>query len=113
MEKEAVDFATWVTAQEQNEKYCKDSLFVSPRVDNANIEYPVRSEEFAVFADELANTVPAAGFDLGMPGYTAVGYTALQSLWPEVLTGALTPEQMAAEIDEQTNEFMKKNNFLK
>ena len=113
VEKEAVDFATWVTAQEQNEKYCKDSLFVSPRVDNANIEYPVRSEEFAVFADELANTVPAAGFDLGMPGYTAVGYTALQSLWPEVLTGALTPEQMAAEIDEQTNEFMKKNNFLK
>lgn len=113
VEQEAVDFATWVTAKEQNEKYCKDSLFVSPRVDNANIEYAVRSEEFAVFADELANTVSAAGFDFSMPGYTAVGYTALQSLWPEVLTGALTPEEMAAEIDEKTNEFMKENNYLK
>lgn len=112
VEQAAVDFATWVTAQEQNASYCEQSLFVSPRVDNANIEYSVRTDEFAVFANELANTVTAAGFDLSMPGYTTVAYTALQQLWPEVLTGALTPEEMAEEIDAQTNEFMKENGYI-
>lgn len=111
-EQEAVDFITWVTAQEQNARYCQECLFVSPRVDNANIEYPVRSEEFAVFANELANTTPAASFDLSMPGYTTIAYTALQDLWPEVLAGQLTPEEMAAEIDAQTNEYMQENGYL-
>lgn len=111
-EQEAVDFITWVTAQEQNEKYCKDCLYVSPRLDNANIEYPVRSEEFAIFADELANTVPAAGFDMSMPGYTAVGYVDLQDYWPEVVAGTMSPEEMAQLIDADTNEFMQENGYL-
>lgn len=111
-EQEAVDFITWVTAKEQNEKYCKECLFVSPRKDNANIEYPVRAEEFAVFADELANTVPAAGFDLGMAGYTAMAYVDLQDYWPEVLAGTMTPEQMAEQIDADTTEFMQENGYL-
>ena len=111
-EQEAVDFITWVTAKEQNEKYCKDCLYVSPRKDNANIEYPVRAEEFSVFANELANTVPATGFDLGMAGYAAVAFTDLQDYWPEVLAGTLTPEDMAAKIDADTNEFMKDKGYI-
>lgn len=111
-EQEAVDFILWVTAQEQNEKYCKECLFVSPRKDNAEIEYPVRAEEFAIFADELANTVPEVGVDFSMPGYAAVGFTDLQNLWPEVLAGKLSPEDMAAEVDADTLEFMKENGYV-
>lgn len=111
-EQEAVDFITWVTAKEQNEKYCKDCLYVSPRKDNADIEYPVRAEAFSVFANELANTVPAAGFDMGMAGYTAIAYTDLQDYWPEVLAGTLTPEDMAAKIDADTNEFMADKGYI-
>lgn len=111
-EQEAVDFITWVTAQKQNEKYCKESLFVSPRKDNADIEYPVRADEFAIFADELANTVPATGFDLGMAGYTSVAYADLQDLWPEVLAGSLSAEDMAKQIDEDTKKFMSENGYL-
>lgn len=47
-----------------------------------------------------------------MPGYTTIAYTALQDLWPEVLAGQLTPEEMAAEIDAQTNEYMQENGYL-
>lgn len=112
-EKEAVDFILWVTAQEQNEKYCKECLFVSPRKDNAAIEYPVRAEEFAIFADELANTVPEVGVDFSMPGYAAVGFTDLQNLWPEVLAGSLSPEDMAAQVDADTLEFMQENGYIK
>lgn len=111
-EQEAVDFILWVTAHEQNEKYCKECLFVSPRKDNASIEYPVRAEEFAIFADELANTVPEVGVDFSMPGYAAVGFTDLQNLWPEVLAGKLSPEEMAAEVDADTLEFMKENGYV-
>ncbi len=111
-EQEAVDFITWVTAQEQNARYCQECLYVSPRADNADMEYPVRSEEFAIFADELANTPATVNFDLSMPGYSTLALTALQNLWPEVLVGSLTPEEMAAEIDAQTNEFMQENGYL-
>lgn len=111
-EQEAVDFIMWVTAKEQNERYCKECLYVSPRVDNANIEYPVRSEEFAIFADELANTVPAAGFDMGMPGYASIALLDLQNFWPEVLAGTMTPEEMAQQIDTDTNEFMQEKGYL-
>ena len=76
------------------------------------MEYPVRSEEFAIFADELANTPATVNFDLSMPGYSTLALTALQNLWPEVLVGSLTPEEMAAEIDAQTNEFMQENGYL-
>lgn len=79
---------------------------------HANIEYPVRAEEFSVFANELANTVPATGFDLGMAGYAAVAFTDLQDYWPEVLAGTLTPEDMAAKIDADTNEFMKDKGYI-
>lgn len=111
-EQEAVDFILWVTAQEQNERYCKECLFVSPRKDNAAIEYPVRAEEFAIFADELANTVPEVGADFSMPGYAAVGFSDLQRLWPEVLANKLSPEDMAAEVDADTTNFMQENGYL-
>lgn len=111
VEQEAVDFALWVADQQQNEQYCKEAMFVSPRVDNANIEYEVRPEAFAIFADELANTVPAAGIDFGVVGYSTVVGTELNDLWPEVLTGALSPEEMAAECDEISNEYLEENGY--
>lgn len=64
---------------------------------------PRRSQSLQM---KLANTVPAAGFDMSMAGYTAVAYTDLQDYWPEVLAGTLTPEDMAAKVDADTNEFM-------
>lgn len=112
-EKEAVDFLLWVTEKEQNEQYCQESLYVSPRKDCSDIEYPVRAEEFAIFADELANTPETAGFDLSMAGYTSVAYTDLKNYWPEVLAGTMSAEEMAELIDQDTNSFMKENVYLK
>lgn len=107
-EQEAVDFILWVTAKEQNEKYCVDSLFVSPRLDNANIEYPFGSEYFAIFSDELNHTVDAAAFDWSHADVIAEIGTTLTDDWSAVISGQMTPEEMAAEIDELSNGVMKK-----
>ncbi len=106
LEKEAAEFALWVTDKEQNAKYCLDSLFVSPRTDNATLDYPICKDAFAIFADELANTVPAAGIDFGYPGYSGQMYSELTNLWQDVLVGNITPEDMGAEFDELTNEIL-------
>lgn len=103
-EKEAVDFILWVTQKEQSKKYCEQSLFISPRLDCAELEYPYRSDEFAVFANELANTPASAAFDWGYPGLSAAFFTDLTSGWADVLNGTTTPEDFAAHIDSLCNE---------
>ena len=64
-EKEAVEFILWVTDKEQSKRYCEESMFVSPRLDCAELNYEYRSDDFAVFANELANTGEEGAFDWG------------------------------------------------
>ncbi len=106
VEQESVDFITWVTAQEQNKQYCEESLFISPRLDNAELEYSFGSEYFAIFANELANTVPQASFDWGYPGLTAQFRTTLIDGFSEVISGDKTAQELADEVDAITDEWI-------
>lgn len=63
VEKETVDFIKYLTSKEVNAKFNKESLFISPRKDNAKLDYAFGKEMFEVFADELANTTPLAAGD--------------------------------------------------
>lgn len=108
MEQEAVDFILWVTQQEQNAQYCEESLFISPRLDNAELEYSFGSEYFAIFANELANTVPQASFDWGYPGLSAELRPIMYEGFPAVINGTMTAEELAAEADAATNALMGK-----
>ena len=108
VEQEAVDFITWVTAKEQNAQYCEEALFISPRLDNAELNYSFGSEHFAVFANELANTVPAASYDWGYPGLAAQLRPILKEGFSQVIGGEKTAEQLAQEADAATNELMGK-----
>lgn len=99
VEQEAVDFILWVTGQEANKQYCEESLFISPRLDNAELEYSFGSEYFAIFANELANTVEAAAGDWGFPGLAAkIGTTLTEGMY-EVVAGSLTAEELVEEVD--------------
>lgn len=107
VEQEAADFILWVTGQEQNAQYCEESLFISPRLDNANLNYSFGSDFFAIFADELANTVPQASFDWGYPGLSAQMGAVLQEEFPQVISGDVTPAQLAQDVDDATNSVIK------
>ncbi len=100
VEQEAADFIAWVTGQEANAQFCEDSLFLSPRLDNANLEYSFGKEYFSIFANELANTVPAASFDWGYPGLIASIRTALIDGMKAVISGDTSTEDFVQEVDE-------------
>ena len=109
MEQEAVDFIMWVTAQEQNAQYCEESLLISPRLDNAELNYSFGSEYFAIMANELDNTVPEASFDWGYPNLSAELQTILEEGFSEVINGTMTAQELAAEADAATNALMGKD----
>ncbi|MES9143970.1 extracellular solute-binding protein, partial [Cutibacterium acnes] len=67
VEEEAAKFIEYFTSKEVNEKYAKESLFLSPRLDNADIDYAFGKDYFKIFADELAVTDPKAGQDWSHP----------------------------------------------
>lgn len=100
VEQEAADFVKWVTSQEPNKKYCEESLFISPRLDNATLDYSFGSEFFAIFANELANTVDAAAYDWGFPGLAAAIGTELTYGMYEVMGGSRTAEDLVEAVDE-------------
>lgn len=105
-EKEAVDFIIYATSQKPNAQYCSESLFISPRLDNANITYDFGSDFFAIFANELANTVPYASYDWGYPGLIPKIGVAWTDGMPEVIAGKKTPEQFAGEIEKLEKELV-------
>ncbi|WP_281883419.1 sugar ABC transporter substrate-binding protein [Paenibacillus sp. YYML68] len=63
VEKEATDFINYLTTKEVNAKYTQEALFLSPRKDNAKLEYAFGKDMMELFSNELNNTVPAAAED--------------------------------------------------
>ncbi len=107
-EKEAVDFILWVTQKEQSKRYCEQSMFISPRLDCATLDYAYCSEDFAIFANELANTGSEGAFDWGYPGLSAAFAVDVTYDWPKVINNEMTVEEFAAKIDKDINTFMGK-----
>lgn len=108
VEQEAADFIKFVTSKEANAQYCQESLFLSPRLDNANIEYSYGEEFFAIFANELANTVPDASFDMGYPGFAGKINPSQREGMYEVIAGNRTAEEHVEEINELAKEVFRK-----
>lgn len=108
VEKEAVDFILWVTAKEQSQRYCEEAMFVSPRLDCAELNYAFCADDFAVFANELANTGSEGAFDWGYPGLSAAFGIDITYDWPKVIDGSMTVAELCAKIDKDINDFMGK-----
>lgn len=97
VEDEAVKFIEFFTNQENNASYVRDSLFISARHDNSQIEYPFGSEHFEIFANELANTVPDTSRDLGYPNFSAI-QTARREGLLAVIADEMSAEDYLAEV---------------
>jgi alpha-1,4-digalacturonate transport system substrate-binding protein len=96
---EAVDFIKTFSDKKHLSEYVQGTFNMTSRVDAA-VEYPSNTQDFAVFAEDLAVT----------PAYTAAEFKhpAVMSIQPyareqivEVLQGHITAEEAAANIDKE------------
>lgn len=98
VEKEAADFIQYFTSKEVNAKYCAESLFLSPRKDNAELNYSFGKDYFKIFSDELKNTTPKAAKDWAHPTLTANISNDLRDGIVEVIAGKSTSKSMLDKI---------------
>jgi alpha-1,4-digalacturonate transport system substrate-binding protein len=92
VEKETAEFIKYLSSKEVNAKFTKDSLFISPRKDNAKLDYAFGKEMFEVFADELANTTPLAANDWSRQDIVPKFSTDLKNNIIEAIAGKTTPK---------------------
>lgn len=92
VEKEAAEFIKYLSSKEVNAKYNQESLFISPRKDNAQLDYAFGKEMFEVFADELANTTPLAANDWSRQEIVTKFSTDLKNHVVEAIGGKSTPK---------------------
>lgn len=109
-EKEAAEFIEFFTSKEVNAKYCKESLFISPRKDNAELDYPFGKEFFKVFANELNATSGAASKDWADSTVIPKIGNDVRDAIIKVLAGEATAQEALNEVAEKGQEILDEAN---
>jgi len=108
VEKETADLIKFLSSKEANGKYATDSLFMSPRKDNAKLDYAFGKEMFEVFANELAATPAEAGADWSSE--LANKFQAdLKTGIVEVLSGKTTSKAMLDKMNKTVDTIISEN----
>ena len=103
VEEEAAKFIAYLSSKETNSKFNQESLFMSPRKDSADLDYAFGKEMFALFADELNNTIPAAAEDWSKQTIIPKFSSDLKDGLVEVIAGGSSAEDMLNDINDQIN----------
>lgn len=104
VEEEAANFIAYLSSKEVNSKYNEKSLFMSPRKDSADLNYEYGKEMFALFADELNNTIPAAAEDWSKQEIVPKFSNDLKDGIVDVIANGITSQEMLDNIAELINE---------
>lgn len=108
VEKEAAGFIQYFTSKDVNSRYCSESLFISPRIDNANIDYSYGKEFFNTFAEELKSTSKLAGKDWSNSKVPAAIKDDLRDGIVQVITGETTAQEMLDKLAQKGQEALDK-----
>lgn len=100
-EKEAADFIQYFTSKDVNAKYCMDSLFLSPRKDNAELNYSFGKDYFKTFSEELQVTPVKAAKDWAHPSLTASISNDLKEGIVSVIAGKSTSKDMLEKVTQK------------
>ncbi|MFW5873735.1 MAG: extracellular solute-binding protein, partial [Bacillota bacterium] len=103
---EAIDFIEFISSQEQNAKFNRESLFLSPRLDNSELDYEFGAEYFEIFSNELENSPNAASYDWANTEVMGQIENDIKDNIVYVLQDEITPEEAAEEIEELGNQEM-------
>jgi alpha-1,4-digalacturonate transport system substrate-binding protein len=93
------------TDPERNANYCKGTFNLAPRGD-VTVDYPARSEDFVVMADDLSVTPAYTAANWKSPEVNKI-YSYIREQIVEGLLGNQTMEDAAKNIDEKGNSFFK------
>lgn len=106
---EAADFIRYFTSQEVNAKFNRDSLFLSARVDNSQLDYEFGADMFEIFSNDLALTPAAAGSDWANSDVINQMYDDIVYTIVEAIQHNITPEEAVRRIEEMGNELIEDN----
>lgn len=106
---EAAEFIKYFTSREVNAKFNRDSLFLSARVDNSELDYEFGAEMFEIFSNDLAVTPAAAGVDWANSDVINQMYDDIVYIIVEAIQHNITPEEAVEEIERLGNELIEEN----
>ncbi len=104
VEEEAAKFIEYFMKTENTGKYCEESFFLSPRLDNAELDYEFGADMFAIFSNELANTPDNAALDWSKQKVIPVVYTDIKDAIISALLEEQTPQEAFDELADIINE---------
>ena len=107
VEDEAAAFIQYLSSQEVNAKYTSKSLFISPRIDNAKLDYEFGADMFAVFANELNNTPANAANDWSRQDIIPKVQNDIRDSVVEVLMGSKTAKEAMDAVAVKINAAIK------
>ena len=110
VEEEAVDFIKYFMSPEVTGKYCSESFFLSPRLDNSDLTYEFGSEMFTVFSNELANTPDNAALDWSKQHIIPAVYSDITEAIISALIEEQTPQEAFDDLAETINEVIEEKN---
>lgn len=79
--------------------YYSESLYISPRLDGANLEYRAGGTEFAILNEDAAAATPVSTIDWGYPNFSNAYNTVIINTVKEYIAGNITVEECMAEMD--------------
>lgn len=106
VEEETKQLMVYLASKEASAQYCSESLFISPRLDCADIDYAFGTEQFAIFSNEQANTIPQATFDMKYPDWYVGCNQTIRDGLGELIAGSLSAEDFMAQVDAKTSELL-------
>lgn len=104
VEKETVEFIKYLASQEVNAKFNQNSLFLSARLDNNELDYEFGKEMFKVFSNELENTPEAAANDWGNQVVISKVTTDMKDAVVEALRGGVSSQEAMDRVAELLKE---------
>jgi alpha-1,4-digalacturonate transport system substrate-binding protein len=100
VEKETAEFIKYLASKEVNAKFNQESLFLSARKDNNELDYEFGKEMFKVFSNELENTPQAAANDWGNQVVISKVTTDLRDAVVEALSGGISSKDAMDKVAE-------------
>ncbi|MDT0163918.1 sugar ABC transporter substrate-binding protein [Bacillus sp. AG4(2022)] len=104
LEDETAEFIKYLSSQEVNAKFNQESLFLSARKDNNELDYEFGKEMFKVFSNELENTPEAAANDWGNQVVISKVTTDMRDAVVEALSGGISSQEAMDKVAELLEE---------
>ncbi|MBE3578614.1 MAG: sugar ABC transporter substrate-binding protein [Caldanaerobacter subterraneus] len=106
VEKEAGEFIKYLASKEVDDRYVKESLFLSPRK-NPDVTYDFGTEFFKIFSNELAVSPPPASYDWSRQDIIPKFTSDLKEAIVSVLQGKQTAQQALDHVAELAKQAIK------